>query len=128
MAGAGPPDHWPLPEEDLLGAIEEFVTGMRTEASEADRVLATVAFIDVAGSTERASELGDSGWRSALERFERDVRDALRLYDGTLENTAGDGVLATFDGPARAIRCAWHIRDEVRRSGRGCGAGCTPGR
>ena len=84
---------------------------------EADRVLATVAFIDVAGSTERASELGDRGWRSALESFERGVQDALQLYDGTLENTAGDGVLATFDGPARAIRCASHIRDEVRRSG-----------
>jgi class 3 adenylate cyclase len=111
------PDHWPLPAADLLGAIEEFVTGTRTQVSEADRVLATVAFIDVAGSTERASELGDHGWRSALERFERDVHDALRLYDGRLENTAGDGVLATFDGPARGIRCAWHIRDEVRRSG-----------
>lgn len=111
------PDHWPLPEIDLLGAIEEFVTGSRAHAADPERVLATVAFIDVAGSTQRATELGDRGWRSALERFERDVQDALRLYDGTLENTAGDGVLATFDGPARAIRCASHIRDDVRRSG-----------
>ena len=110
-------DHWPIPEPELIGAIEEFITGSRSQAAEPDRVLATVAFIDVVSSTERASELGDRGWRAALEGFEREVEDSLELYDGTLENTAGDGVLATFDGPARAIRCASHIRDEVARSG-----------
>ena len=110
-------DHWPLPDPEPLGAIEEFVTGSRSRAADPDRVLATVAFVDVVSSTERASELGDRGWRAALEGFERDVRSSLEVYDGRLENTAGDGVLATFDGPARAIRCASHIRDEVQRRG-----------
>ncbi len=110
-------DHWPVPEPDLLGAIEEFVTGSRTEMADADRVLATVLFVDVVGSTAYAAELGDRTWRAALERFEQTVQTALGAFDGNLESTAGDGVLATFDGPARAIRCAWHVRDEVRRRG-----------
>lgn len=110
-------DHWPLAEADLLGAIEEFVTGSRSEVRDADRVLATVLFVDVVGSTRYASELGDRSWRAALERFEETVDGALVAYGGRLENTAGDGVLATFDGPARAIRCAEHISSEVRRSG-----------
>ena len=76
-------DHWPLAEPDLLGAIEEFVTGERREIRDTDRVLATVLFMDVVGSTERASELGDEGWRQALDLFERTVRDGLTLYAGT---------------------------------------------
>lgn len=110
-------DHWPLPELDLLGAIEEFVTGERTDISDTDRVLATVLFMDVVGSTERASELGDRGWRAELDLIERTAVEGLTLYAGKLTNTSGDGMLATFDGPARAIRCAWHIRDELARSG-----------
>ena len=106
-----------MPEPDLLGAIEEFVTGFRTEIADADRVLATVLFVDVVGSTEYAAELGDRTWRAALERFERVVERVLVHYEGRLESTAGDGALATFDGPARAIRCALHLRDEIRRSG-----------
>jgi class 3 adenylate cyclase len=110
-------DHWPLPDPDLVGAIEEFVTGSRSEHRLDERVLATVLFVDVVDSTRYASELGDRSWRSALGRFEEAVRRALADYDGKLESTAGDGVLATFDGPARAIRCAVSIRDVVRRSG-----------
>jgi class 3 adenylate cyclase len=110
-------DHWPLPEPDLLGAIEEFVTGSRSEVADADRFLATVLFVDVVGSTERVSEVGDRSWQLALDRFERTIGDALRLYDGELDHTTGDGFLAVFDGPARAIRSAWRIRDEVRRGG-----------
>jgi len=110
-------DHWPLPEPDLLGAIEEFVTGSRTEIGDADRVLATVLFVDVVGSTEYAAELGDRTWRAALERFEQTVQTSLGAFEGKLESAAGDEVLATFDGPARAIRCAWHTRDELRRTG-----------
>ena len=110
-------DHWPLPEPDLLAAIQEFVTGSRAEIADPDRVLATVVFFDVVGSTEYAAEHGDRSWRAALERFEQVVERALVHYEGRLEDTAGDGALATFDGPARAIRCAGHIRDEVRRSG-----------
>jgi len=110
-------DHWPLPDPDLLGAIEEFVTGSRSEDADADRFLATVLFVDLAGSTERVSELGDRRWRPLRDRFEDTVRRALLAHRGDLVDTAGDGVLATFDGPARAIRCACHIRDAVRQSG-----------
>jgi class 3 adenylate cyclase len=110
-------DHWPLAESDLLGAIEEFVTGERRDLRDTDRVLATVLFTDVVSSTERASQLGDDGWRRALDVFERTVRDGLARYAGELTNTSGDGVLATFDGPARAIRCAWHVRDALVRNG-----------
>jgi hypothetical protein len=102
-------DHWPLPDPDLLGAIEEFVTGSRSADEDADRVLATVLFVDVAGSTERVSELGDRRWRALLERFEETVERALDAHRGELQNRAGDGVLATFDGPARAIRCEWSL-------------------
>ncbi len=110
-------DHWPLAEPDLVGAIEQFVTGQRSGMPDADRVLATVLFLDVVGSTERASELGDQSWRLALDLFERKVREGLALFAGDLTSTAGDGILATFEGPARAIRCAWHIRDELTRNG-----------
>jgi class 3 adenylate cyclase/alpha-beta hydrolase superfamily lysophospholipase len=110
-------DHWPLPDPDLIGAIEEFVTGSRSADEGADRVLATVLFVDVAGSTERVSELGDRRWRALLDRFEEHVQRALNAHRGELMNTAGDGVLATFDGPARAIRCAWQIRDSLRQNG-----------
>jgi class 3 adenylate cyclase len=110
-------DHWPLAEPDLVGAIEEFVTGERAAVPESDRVFATVLFLDVVGSTERVSELGDRSWQVALDQFDRHVRDGLALFSGDLKSTAGDGILATFDGPARAIRCAWTIRDELARTG-----------
>jgi class 3 adenylate cyclase len=106
-----------VPDADLIGAIEEFITGSPSRAGDADRVLATVLFVDVVGSTEYAAELGDRTWRVALERFEQVVRTALAAFEGKLESTAGDGILATFDGPTRAIRCARRIRDEARHSG-----------
>jgi class 3 adenylate cyclase len=111
------PDHWPLPDPDLMGAIEEFVTGSRLQESEEDRVLTTVLFVDVVGSTERVSEVGDERWRERLDRFEETVRGQLVAHRGEFVSRAGDGILATFDGPARAIRCARDIRDTVRRSG-----------
>lgn len=110
-------DHWPVPDSDLVGAIEEFITGSSSGAGDWDRVLATVLFVDVVGSTEFAAELGDRSWRVALERFEQIVRTALAAFEGTLEDTAGDGILATFDGATRAIGCARRIRDEARLSG-----------
>jgi class 3 adenylate cyclase len=110
-------DHWPLPDSELLGAIEEFLTGSRTEDHDADRVLATVLFVDVVGSTERASEVGDESWRRLLDHFEDTARDVLVAYEGRLEDTAGDGLLATFDGPARAVRCARRLRDDIRLGG-----------
>jgi class 3 adenylate cyclase len=79
--------------------------------------LTTVLFVDVAGSTERLSELGDRHWRELLDRFEETVRATLVAHRGDLVSRSGDSVLATFDGPARAIRCAWDIRDTLRRTG-----------
>jgi len=108
-------DHWAGLE--LVGVIEEFVTGTRSEAPDSDRALATVLFVDVVGSTRYASEQGDRSWEAALDRFEGVAGATLPLHEGVLERHTGDGVLATFDGPARAIRCASQIRDEVRMSG-----------
>lgn len=104
-------------ELEVAGVIEEFVTGSRSEAPDSNRALATVLFVDVVGSTRYASERGDRSWEAALDRFEGVAGATLPLYEGVLERHTGDGVLATFDGPARAIRCASHLRDEVRRSG-----------
>ena len=111
------PDHWPLPGSGLLGAVEEFVTGSRAVVDDSDRVLATVLVVDVVGSTEHASELGDRRWSSLRDQFEGAVRHGLATHGGELVDVAGDGVLATFDGPARAIRCARHVRDTVRLQG-----------
>lgn len=111
------PDHWPVPELDLMAAIEEFITGSRLVESEADRFLTTVLFVDIVGSTERLTELGDRRWRTVLDQFVATVQQELQAYRGVLVERAGDGILAIFDGPARAIRCACDIRDAVRRAG-----------
>ncbi len=100
----------------LLDEIEEFITGARRRP-EPDRVLATVLFTDIVGSTERAAELGDSQWRELLNNYYAAVRKELVAFRGREVNTAGDGLLATFDGPARAIRCACSIRERVRPLG-----------
>jgi class 3 adenylate cyclase len=120
-------DHWPLPEADLLASIEEFVTGSREAVDDHDRVLATVVFVDVVGSTKQLTEVGDRRWRVFLDRFEGAVRSSLAMYGATLVDMAGDGIMATFDGPARAIRGALHIRDELRRSGLEVRAGLHAG-
>jgi class 3 adenylate cyclase len=99
--------------ETLLDTVEMFLTGAR-HVREPERVLATVLFVDIAGSTERAASMGDRAWRTLLENFHAKVRDELQRYRGREIDTAGDGFLATFDGPARAIRCAGAIRDAVR--------------
>jgi class 3 adenylate cyclase len=108
-------DHmaWIGNQNAILDEVEEFVTGHR-QAAEPDRVLATVLFVDIAGSTERAAALGDGAWRVLLDAFYSKVRGALGRYRGREINTAGDGFLATFDGPARAVRCASAIGDAVR--------------
>ena len=100
-------DHTPISDhaDELLDEIEEFVTGTR-RAVEPDRRLATVLFTDIVGSTERAAELGDSDWRDLLEHHHEVVRAELARANGVEVKTMGDGFLATFDGPARAIRCA----------------------
>ena len=102
------PDHafWMNADpEPVLGEIEQFVTGSR-RAAQTDRVLATVLFTDVVGSTQRAAELGDARWREALERHERLVREHVAAARGRVVKSMGDGHLSVFDGPARAIRCA----------------------
>src|SRR6185369_15463955 len=81
---------------------------------EPDRTLATLMFVDVVGSTERAAALGDRRWREVLEEFFTIVRRELGVFRGREVKTTGDGVLATFDGPARAIRCACSIRERLR--------------
>ncbi|MDQ6914635.1 MAG: adenylate/guanylate cyclase domain-containing protein [Actinomycetota bacterium] len=105
-------DHIPWYEtpERTLGEIQEFLTGTRY-APEPDRILATVVFTDIVDSTRTAAELGDQRWRDVLERHDRAVRDALGRSDGREVKSTGDGFLATFDGPARAIRCARAIQD-----------------
>ncbi len=112
-------DHHVLDREtmDLLAdEIEEFVTGERHRL-EPDRVLATVMFTDIVGSTERAAQIGDQRWRDLLGSFYEVMRKELRTFRGKEVDTAGDGMLATFDGPARAIRCACAARDKVRQLG-----------
>ena len=99
-----------------LDEIEEFLTGSRAQR-EPDRILATVMFTDIVGSTERAAELGDQRWRELLRRHDALVRRHLERSRGRAVKTTGDGFLATFDGPARAIRCATSIADAVRDLG-----------
>lgn len=90
---------------DILAEIQEFLTGVR-EMAEPDRILATIMFTDIVGSTERAAELGDSRWRDLLESHNVLLRREIRRFRGREIGTAGDGFLAAFDGPARAVRCA----------------------
>jgi class 3 adenylate cyclase len=100
-------DHlpWIGDQDEVLGEIEEFLTGVRP-IPQPDRVLATVLFTDIVGSTEMASALGDERWRDLLARHHTVVRAELARFRGREIDTAGDGFLAAFDGPARAVRCA----------------------
>jgi class 3 adenylate cyclase len=107
-------DHFPWAgdQDALLDEVEEFLTGVRP-GPEHDRVLSTVLFTDIVGSTERASEIGDHRWRDLLAGHNAVIREALRRFRGQEVKTIGDGFLATFDGPARGIRCAAAARDQV---------------
>jgi len=107
-------DHFPWVggSQAILDEVEEFLTGVR-HGPEPDRVLATVMFTDIVGSTELAAALGDRRWRNVLDRFYEETRKYLRIFRGREVDTAGDGFFATFDGPARGIRCACAIRDAV---------------
>lgn len=117
---------WAGDTEQILGEVEEFVTGSR-HVPEIDRVLATVLFTDIVGSTERAAEIGDAAWKELLERHDELVRSELRRFRGREIDTAGDGFLATFDGPARAIRCAQSVLDGARDLGLDLRAGLHTG-
>lgn len=111
-------DHMPWigDSEAILQEVEEFLTGER-HAPDLERVLATVLFTDIVESTERATALGDRRWRQLLQDFQGSVRGQLVAYRGREIDTAGDGFLSAFDGPARAIRCAAAIRDAARSLG-----------
>lgn len=121
-------DHtpWVGDSDAILDEMEEFLTGVR-HGVEADRVLATVLFVDVVGSTERAVALGDRRWRELLAQYRAVVRRELDRFRGREVEAAGDGFLATFDGPARAIRCACQIVEAVRPIGVNIRAGLHTG-
>ena len=110
----------------VLDEIEEFITGAKAEP-EADRVLATVLFTDVVDSTKRAADLGDRKWKDVLDRHDEVVRRQLARFRGREVVTTGDGFLATFDGPARAINCAREIGSEVNHLGIDVRAGLHTG-
>ena len=101
---------------DLIEEVRHFLTGSRGPV-ERDRVLATVLFTDIVGSTEKAAALGDHRWRDLLDNHHAVVRSNLARFRGHEIKTTGDGVLATFDGPARGVRCACAIADEIRPLG-----------
>jgi len=112
--------------EAMLGPVEEFLTGGRV-APEVERVLATVLFADIVGATAIAEQLGDAAWRELLQRFHAVVRRELAHFRGRELDTAGDGFFASFEGPARGVRCAMAIRDALRPLGLEIRAGLHTG-
>ena len=113
-------------DEEVLDEIEEFLTGTRTE-SEIDRVLKTILFTDIANSTQRAVEVGDRRWRDILDAHDNIVREELDRHRGEEVKTTGDGFLAAFDGPARAIRCAAAVTNRTHAIGIDIRAGLHSG-
>jgi class 3 adenylate cyclase len=114
-------DHGPVIDpaaaDRIVDEVEEFLTGSRSSEAEIDRVLATVMFTDIVDSTRRAAELGDRQWRALLDRHDETVRQQLTRFRGNEVKNLGDGFLATFDGPARAVRCAAAISESMRPLG-----------
>jgi DNA-binding NarL/FixJ family response regulator len=101
----------------LIGAFAASQSSMFPAGSDPDRILATVMFSDIVASTERAAQIGDRRWRALLDRHDQLVRQQLATHGGQEINTTGDGFLALFDAPARGIRCALAIRDQLRAIG-----------
>jgi class 3 adenylate cyclase len=125
-----PGDDWPPWAGDykrVLDEVESFVRAIRHEEAQLDRMLATVMFTDIVGSTERAAELGDRVWGNLVEQHHATVRTLLARYRGKEIDTAGDGFFASFDGPARAVRCAQAIVEAVRPLGLEIRAGLHTG-
>jgi len=117
--------------EQIAREVKRFLCGIwergQWDVVEADRVLATVLFTDIVGSTEKAAQLGDRAWRELLERHHAVIRRLLVRYHGNELDTAGDGFFASFDGPARAIRCACAITEALKELGREVRAGLHTG-
>ncbi len=111
-------DHipWVGDSNAIVDQIEEFLTGMRSENSSDlnERVLATILLTDIVGSTEKANQLGDKGWKSLITKHNEIIRKELERFNGREIKSTGDGFLLTFDGPARAIKCACSVRDRIR--------------
>ncbi|WP_354218094.1 MULTISPECIES: adenylate/guanylate cyclase domain-containing protein [unclassified Bradyrhizobium] len=123
-------DHafWTGDTETLVGDIEEFVTGHRQAGdTDLERILATVMFTDIVDSTRQAAEMGDQRWRGRLDEHDALARQFIDRHRGNLVKTTGDGVLATFDGPGRAIRCALSFSSAARQIGLPVRAGLHTG-
>jgi class 3 adenylate cyclase len=118
--------HFVEPWRDSFHVIAEFLTGEQADVAD-DRVLATVLFTDIVDSTRRAAEMGDRDWHALLDAHDAVVRSQLARFRGREVNTSGDGFLATFDGPQRAIRCAMAIREAVQALGISVRAGLHTG-
>lgn len=103
--------------DEMAGHIEQFITGTRVIEDRSDRVLTTILFSDIVGSTAQAANFGDRHWRHVLDDHDQVVRNELNQYRGREISTTGDGFFAAFDGPARAVRCGVAITDAVRRIG-----------
>jgi class 3 adenylate cyclase len=121
-------DHLPPvgDQEPWIDEIREFVTGTR-QRPDRDRMLATVLFTDLVDSTGEAARLGDRRWRTVLDEHDLIAGRLIAGYGGTVVKSTGDGILGWFDGPARAIRCAVELRDELARAGLVCRAGLHAG-
>ena len=111
----------------LLGEVERFVRSVSAEEATFERVLTTVLFTDIVGSTEKAAAIGDGAWKTLVERHHATVRAMIGRYRGTEVDTAGDGFFATFDGPARSVRCAQAIVEAVQPIGLEVRAGVHTG-
>jgi class 3 adenylate cyclase len=122
-------DHWPFAgdAETLVGEIEELVTGERRTSPEPERVLTTLLFTDIVGSTEMAASLGDRRWKDLLAQHNALVRTQLERFHGREQQTTGDGFFATFESPTQAIRCAAASRDAIRPLGLELRAGVHAG-
>jgi len=118
---------WVPDPEPMVAAIERFIASVRQEEAELDRMLATVLFTDIVGSTDKACAVGDAGWTGLVESHNTTVRAFLARYRGKEIKTMGDGFLATFDGPARAVKCAQGICAAVRPLGIEVRTGCHTG-
>ena len=120
-------DHGSWMDHGTFPHVDRFLTSIRTQQEEFDRVLATVMFTDIVGSTEKAASMGDGAWRVLLGRQRETVRALIGRYRGHEVDTAGDGLLATFDGPARGVRCAQAIAEAMQPLGLEIRAGLHTG-